>query len=463
MKILLITPSGNPNRSLYERVLERVYLMWPPITLRQIEAITPEKYDVEIIDENYEKIDYTKHYDLVGISYFTATAPRAYKIADKFREMGTKVVLGGYHASALPEEAKQHADAVVIGEAEETWPKLINDIEKDRLKPFYILEKPVNTDAIPRATLTKIPNIIKIGGIEATRGCPYGCEFCALSNVRFGKIYRKKSIKKVVQEIVSIPYKYFIFYDGSLTVDMNYTKALFKEIKHLDKKFAAFGHANMVDDEEFLKIASDAGCIAWDIGFESIYQTTIDQLKKGTNVVKKYGHVVKKLHEYGMGVIGSFAFGFDDHSPNVFDKTLEAIREWDIDSIGVTILTPLPGTKFYNRMESEGRILTKDWEKYDMYHVVFQPKKMTPNELYEGTTRFIDEYYSLKNLIRRLMGNTKNLGIISSQTMNYHLLSSRAIYKSAFNQRLLQGDWRKFIPATPRVHPSMVKKRLRHF
>jgi len=408
--------------------------MWPPITLRQIEAITPEEHNVEIIDENYEKIDYTEDYDLVGISYFTATAPRAYRIADRFREKGVKVVLGGYHASALPKEAEQHADAVVIGEAEGSWPKLLDDAGKNKLKKFYILGKPADMDTVPRATLTKIQNLIKIGGVEATRGCPYGCEFCALSNARFGRIYRKKPVKKVVQEIESIPYKYFIFYDGSLTVDLEYTKTLFREIKHLNKKFAAFGHANMVDDEEFLKIASDAGCMAWDIGFESIYQTTIDQLKKKTNIVKKYGHVVKKLHEYGMGVIGSFAFGFDDHTPDVFSKTLEAIRGWDIDSIGTTILTPLPGTKLYYRMEKEGRILTKDWEKYDMYHVVFQPKMMTPDELYEGVSRFVKEYYSPKNLIQRLVRNIKNLGIVSAQPMNYHLLSSRAIYKSAFDK-----------------------------
>ena len=439
MKILLIIPASNTNANLYDSLLNRLCSIWPPVTLRQLEAITPSKHEVELVDENYEQINFTKNYDLVGITYFTATAYRAYKIADRFREKEVKVVLGGYHASAMPNEAIEHADAVVIGEAENTWKEVLKDAENRSLKSFYSSNAPSNMNKVPQPTLTKIPSIIKMGGIEATRGCPFGCEFCALSNIRFGRIYRKKSIEKVVDEIKSIPYKYFAFYDGSLTVDLEYTKELFRKIKPLNKKFAAFGHANMIRDEEFLKIANEAGCIGWDIGFESIYQTTINQLRKNSNIVKKYKQVVEKLHDYNMGVIGSFAFGFDDHTRAVFKDTFEAVQHWEIDSVGISILTPLPGTKLFDRLEKEGRILTKDWSKYDLYNVVFQPKKMHPQELYDGTAQFVSDYYTPKHLISRLLGNIKNLGLISSQPLNYHLLSSRVIYKTVFNQRIIKN------------------------
>jgi len=402
------------------------------MTLHQLEAVTPKKHDIELICEDNKKIHFYKDYDVVGVSYYTATANRAYEIADQFRENGTKVVLGGYHASALPSEAKQHADAVVIGEAEETWPQLLNDIENNRFKKFYSSEEPVDINNIPNPTLTKTPSLFNVGSIQATRGCPFECEFCAISNIKFGKLYRKKSVDKVINEIENIPYKYFVFYDGSITVDLDYAKDLFKRIKGLDKKFTAFGHANMVKDEEFLKLASEAGCIAWDIGFESIYQTTLDKLKKKANIVKEYGQVAKKLHEYGMSVVGSFIFGFDDHTTDVFDETFEALKRWDIDSVGATILTPLPGTKLYDRMKKENRLLTNDWSKYDMCHVVFEPKKMTSEELYCGTRRFIKEYFSSKNLFYRLINNSKNLGLISSIGINYYLLNSRTLFKSIY-------------------------------
>ena len=445
MNILLTMPSPQRYQDWYDRLLERICILWPPLTLRQLEAITPDKHTVDVV-HSHEKIKENEEYDVVGISYFTATAPQAYALADTYREKGSTVILGGYHASALPSEAKQHSDAVVIGEAEHLWPRVLHDIEHDTLQPFYHMRRPAPPRVIPGATQTSIPGMIKIGGAEATRGCPYGCEFCALSHSPFGQCYRKKPVEQVIAEITSIPHRYFVFYDGSLTVDPAYTKALFRRLRNLNKKFAAFGHASMVDDEELLRLARDAGCIAWDIGFESIYQHTIDRLNKRSNVVQRYADVVEKLHDYDMNVIGSFAFGFDEHTPAVFDKTLEAVHHWDIDSLGITILTPLPGTRLYDRLQKENRILTRDWSKYDLYHVVFQPKHMTPQELYDGVSDFVNAFYAPDNLLQRMMRNIAHTGVLSSLGINYHLISSRVIYKSAFGQRYIHNHHHQQYP-----------------
>lgn len=450
MKILLTLPRSSSHNDWYDQLLERICLPWPPLTLRQLEAITPDKHTVDIIDQNYEKVKEATSYDVVGISFFTAAAPRAYALADTFRKKGSTVILGGYHASALPIEAKRHADAVVIGEAEQLWPQVLDDIEQGKPRAFYRSPHPVPTHSIPGATQTSIPGMIKIGGAEATRGCPFGCEFCALSNSPFGRQYRKKPVDQVVGEIAAMPHKYFVFYDASMSVDKAYAKALFTRLGGINKKFAAFGHASMVDDEDLLRLAAEAGCIAWDIGFESIYQQTIDRLDKRSNVVQKYATVVEKLHDHNMSVIGSFAFGFDEHTTAVFDKTLEAVHHWDIDSLGITILTPLPGTRLYDRLERENRILTKDWSQYDLYHVVFQPKHMTPHELYNGVSRFVKEFYAPGNLLRQMVRNITNTGVISSLGINHHLVSSRVIYKSAFGQRYIHNhQQRPVIQSSP--------------
>ncbi|MCD6469127.1 MAG: B12-binding domain-containing radical SAM protein [Thermoplasmata archaeon] len=385
MRILLISPTFEEhNKKFYDEILKTFAINWPSITLQYLKSLTPKQHDVEIVDERYETIDFEEKWDLVGISFFTATAPRAYEIADRFREKGIKVVLGGYHASALPDEAKQHADSVVIGEAEGNWQNLLNDLEKGELKDFYMSESPadIKNTSLPNVIETETVNslirgLIKIGGVEATRGCPHGCEFCAISNARFGRIHRKKPIDQVIKEIESIPSKYFIFYDASMSIDLEYTKKLFNKMRSLNKKFAAFGNTNMAKYEEFLRLANEAGCMCWQIGFESIYQKGIDDSGKKPNIVKEYKKVVKKIHDYGMGVIGSFVFGFDDHPKSVFKETYDAIQEMNIDSIGTTILTPLPGTRLFNRMERENRIITKDWRKYDLFHVVFKPKLMS--------------------------------------------------------------------------------------
>ncbi len=433
MKILLLQAFGNPDATPYEKFIEKVWLLWPSCTLEQLAELTPRKHSVTAInnlnDDRLRKIDFSD-YELAGISYFTATAYKAYEMADRLREHGVKVVLGGYHASAMPEEAKQHADAVVIGEAEDSWPRLLEDAEKGRLMPFYSQSNPVTAEDIPCATGIN-RSLSPIGGIEATRGCINRCEFCSISHSPMGSRLRLKPVERVIKAIEKLPHNYFIFMDSSLSLNPSYSKKLFREMKELDKKFACFFNANVVDDEEIIKLSSDAGCIACAIGFESISQSNIDSLHKKTNDVNKYGDLVKKLHEYGIAVMSSLAFGFDGDMPDVFGTTLEKLNEWNVDSTGANILTPLPGTPLFSRLSREHRILTIDWSKYDLYHAVFQPRNMTPDELYEGTRQFVKRFYRASGIAGRLI-SVLRLGWYPFLSMLEHNVTSRLIYNSVF-------------------------------
>jgi len=380
------------------------------LTLLTLAVLTPEEHTVEIIDDTVQSINFDGDYDLVGITVMTTAANRAYEISDEFRRRGKTVVLGGWHVSALPDEAKQHADSVVIGEAEDLWPLLLKDFSNGLLKPFYKQIKKVDLSVIP--PLTDIRKMNKYGsfpdGVEATRGCTVGCKFCSATNKPLYREFRKKPIDNVIEEIGFINKKIFVFIDNSLTFDPVYAKQLFKKMKGLNKKFYALGNISMFEkDEELLKLAAKAGLMEIKIGLESSNQTAINSINKWTNKVNNYASVIKKIHDYGISVLGYFMFGLDVDTKDIFDETLDFVESIELDLTNFMILTPYPGTPIYDQLENESRILTKDWSKYDMDHVVFQPKNMTPEELLEGTQRVAKAYYSPMKTIKRIIRSSK--------------------------------------------------------
>jgi radical SAM superfamily enzyme YgiQ (UPF0313 family) len=354
------------------------------------------------------------------------TAPRAYEIADEFRKRGVKVVLGGWHISAMPDEALLHADSIIIGEAEDLWPQLLDDFENNKLKRIYTQNKSVDLNVIPY--LTKIERERYktspfIQTVEATRGCPNCCNFCSISNNKFGRVYRTKSIPKIIDEMSCIPEKLLNFCDSSLTINPNYSKQLFKAMKNLNKKFFCEGNVNILgQDEEFLKLAAEAGCVSWCIGFESILQETINNIGKRTNKVMNYASAIKKIHDHGMSIKGSFIFGFDTDPPDIFDTTLESINFLELDTADLNILTPFPGTPLFNQLNQEGRIITRDWTKYNTECVVYRPKQMSPEELYCKWKDAMKEFYSIMRILK--MGvKTFKLGFypfLVSFSQNYH-------------------------------------------
>ncbi|RLF34310.1 MAG: B12-binding domain-containing radical SAM protein, partial [Thermoplasmata archaeon] len=394
MRILLVMPHPNAKRTLLSR------FTYPSLTLQQIAAITPKEHLVEIVDERYEKINFNKNYDVVGISCLTYNSIRGYEIADIFRKKGTKVVFGGYHASLLPHEAKQHADSVVIGEAEITWPILLRDLEKGMLKPFYRADKLIEPEQIPAARHDIGSYNPFTEAIQASRGCPVGCEFCAMQKIE-GPIFRGRPVDNVIEEMKTIKAKNIFFADASLTINPTYTKKLFQKMKEINKKFECFGNINILTkDDELLRLASEAGVSTWYVGIESISQKNINAAGKTTNKVKEYSNAIKKIKDHGMMITGFFMFGFDGDTPDIFDKTLQAMIKWKIDEASFSILTPYPGTRLYERLEKEGRITTKDWSKYTEGHVNFIPKNMTQEQLLQGMKKIATEFYSYPNIIK---------------------------------------------------------------
>jgi radical SAM superfamily enzyme YgiQ (UPF0313 family) len=420
IRILFVQPFIKPQ--IYGLIFPLIYSLFRKIAFfdnylafQILAAVTPKQHTIKLIDERFEDINFDEECDIVGITCVTGFAPRAYEIADEFRKREKTVVIGGPHVTVLPDEAKQHADSIVVGEAELTWPQLLKDFEEGNLKPFYRQEKPVNPELIPIPRREIIGKHRRpVARIQATRGCPYDCEFCAVPTLE-GTFLRKRPIENVIKEIKAIPQKFMIFSDSSLTIDPEYTKELFRNMKGLKKKFNCFGNMDVLNsDEELLKLAKEAGCIVWYVGFESISKETIDRLGKKTNNVDEYASTVKKIHKYGMAVSGSFILGFDEDPPDVAEKTIKAMYELKIDLAEINILTPFPGTPLFKRLDNEDRILTKDWFHYrEGQHgttIVFKPKSMSVEEVYSHYTKAFKHWFYDLDRTKRTFRSLK-LGI----------------------------------------------------
>ena len=408
MRILIVENiwMGDIKYGFFDKTILTSFSILPTLYARKIAAITPKKHNVTVINERYSKIDFNETYDIVHINFTTSTAPRAYEISKKFREKGVTVVLSGLHASALPQEAKQNADSVLLGWGEINWLRLLEDFKNNRLKSIYDSEKYDESVALP-PTNVKLPGFVISGAIEATRGCPYKCGFCPEISIPGGSQYYTRPVEDVVAEIKALPQKIFNFYDLSLTINPSYTKSLFQKMKGLHKHFSCNGNVDVLaHDLELVKLSKEAGCVSWLVGFESISQQTLGDVGKGTNKVDEYRQAVKNIHDNGMIVVGSFMFGFDTDTKNVFDETLKMIKDLEIDIVDFCILTPFPGTPIFERFDKENRLLTKDWSMYKS-NVVFKPKNMTPDELLQGVRKMYKVFYSTLYNVKRISKSMK--------------------------------------------------------
>lgn len=407
MNILIVETvwMGGTRYRFLEKTLLTTFSILPTLQARELAAITPKHHTVSVVNERYGRIDYDIAYDVVLINFVTSTAPRAYEIADVFRSKSVLVVLSGFHASGLPEEAKQHADSVILGRNEQGWLIVLQDIEQKKLHPFYHVP-PYDASVMLPPVNIRLPGLVITGALEATRGCPYHCEFCPETNIQGGASFYKRPITEVIAEIQTIPQKTLMFYDASLTIDPSYTKELFRNMKGLHKKFFCNGNVDvLVHDVELVQLSKEAGCVAWLVGFESICQNTLQTIGKTTNIVDDYAQAIRNIHKNHMVVIGDFIFGFDTDTPAMFEKTLQIIKELDIDAADFSILTPFPGTPLFKKLDDEKRILTKEWKYYNMKHVVFNPKQMTREELLQGVQQMYTEFYAPSYIIRRILHN----------------------------------------------------------
>ena len=402
MKIRLIDPAyDHPFISHSQKVIKRIW--FARLTLTTLAALTPKDIEVKITDENLEPIDFEEDVDLMGVTGMVMHAPRAYQIAQRFRQRGIPVVMGGPHASSLPLEAKEHVDAVVIGEAENVWEGLIEDLKKGSLKPFYkagsyySMEKMPN----PRRDLLLKNAYMTVNCVQTTRGCPHQCDFCYVTHF-FGKTYRCRPVEEVIEEVKCLEGEFIVFIDDNIAGNPHYAKELFTRLKPLKKRWASQASMTLPRDPELLKLAAESGCVSLFIGIESLSSENLKEVNKSFNRVYQFEDAIKAVHDHDIMIVGGFIFGLDHDDEGVFERTLRFCERNRIELPSFFILTPLPGTPLFQRMESEGRLLHRDWTKYNGATVVFKPQLMTEETLQRGFNWVCKEGYSWGSIVKRV-------------------------------------------------------------
>lgn len=378
--------------------------IFPPLNLLQVAALTPPDIEVSVVDEGLQNIDYSAPYDLVALTAMTAIAPRAYQIADTFRQRGIPVVMGGMHASALPQEALEHVDAVVVGEAESSWPHLISDFKAGQMQSMYrSQERPKLIGlSIPRRDLLNRKGYLVPNTVQTTRGCPFDCSFCTVTKF-FGRTYRSRPIEEIEQELRSLDGKFVAFIDDNIVGNPSFAKKLFPVLAKHKIKWFSQGSITMAADDELLRMAADSGCMGMFIGFESLSPASLKEMKKSkVNNAETYRDAIKHIHSYGIAIEGAFVFGFDHDTEDVFEQTVRFAQETKLEAAQFGILTPFPGTPLRDKMEAEGRITDNDWSRYDIAHVVYEPMQMSAKTLQEGVNWTWQEFYSMGSIVRRL-------------------------------------------------------------
>ncbi|MBI2824413.1 MAG: B12-binding domain-containing radical SAM protein [Planctomycetia bacterium] len=425
MKVQLLLPAGEIHRNttgIFKRSLR-----YAPLTLTTLAALVPEDLDIElsIQDEGVRPLDLDFQADLVGISAITGTALRAYAIADQLRERGHTVVLGGVHPTLLPDEASQHADAVVVGYAEEAWPRVLRDFAAGRLAKRYALPTG-RVLRVPRARreLLDRRKYVTINSIEATRGCPHRCEFCAVP-AAWPNIYAHRPIEDVIAELESFDRRHALFIDLSPVEDVPYAKALYRAMIPLGYRWVGLATMRITEDAELLRLAAESGCRGLLIGFESIDQPTLNETRKHFHNAAGYLEGIRKLHDHGIGIQACFVFGFDNDDTSVFERTVEFVDRARLDLPRYAVMTPFPQTAAYHKLESAGRLLHKNWSLYDVEHVVFQPRQMSPERLQEGLEWCWRQSYSWRSIVTRIAGSRCVLGLSISLNYGYRSYANR--------------------------------------
>jgi radical SAM superfamily enzyme YgiQ (UPF0313 family) len=430
-KLILINPVSELREGFAINILSR----YPPLSLGIIASLTPPDWEIEILDENFEKFVY-KEADLVGITAFTPSAFRAYQIAEEYKKKGVKVVMGGIHASMVPEETGNYVDSVVIGEAEGIWAKVISDFENGTLQKQYkaeILE--FKNWPIPRHDL--FHKGYAFDSIQTSRGCPMQCDFCSVS-IFNGCTYRQRPIEEVIEELKIIKRKLLFIIDDNIlgygTKSEKRAIELFTRMKEENIQKEWFSHAslNFANNTEVMKTAAACGCKLIFIGFEAEGEDQLREMNKKMNLkmgAHTYKELTKRINKYKIGVMGGFIMGLDTDTAESVEKRKRFMLKSHINIIGTSCLTPFPGTHLYKRLESENRILKnnypEDWQHYDLLDVVYRPKNMTESELEKLVMQSWKLFYSKFNIVIRTFYTllwTRNISItkwVYSSNMHY--------------------------------------------
>ena len=403
LKVVLVSPKGPLYR--HRGGIWKKSLRYQPLTLTTLASLIPMEIpaDVRLLDEGIADVPLDLDADLVGLTVITGTAKRAYELADHFRQRGITVVLGGPHVTLIPEDAAPHADAIVTGYAEDSWPQLLRDFTNGQLQTRYDQAPGLDlaNRPFPRRDLLPGSHFLTNNVFEATRGCIHSCDFCVVP-AAWGRKPYQKPVADVVADIRQHGARKLIFVDLNLVADRGYALRLFTALIPLKLQWYGLATVLLADDLELLELAARSGCKGLLMGLESISPQNLRESRKGFNSPEKFVRVVERLHEHGIALQGCFVFGLDQDEPDVFLKTAEFAVQAKIDLPRFAVVTPFPNTALYKRLVAENRILTKNWELYDGQHVVFQPQKMSVQELQQGIEIAWKEAYSFRSMARRI-------------------------------------------------------------
>ncbi len=424
--LLLINPSHG-----HEHLGSTTATTWPPLHLPYLAAVTPHYYKIEVIDENIEPFQ-LRNADIVGITAYTSSICRAYQIAEVYRKKGIPTIMGGIHVSMMPDEAQRYCDSVVIGEAENIWPRVLKDFENGRLQKQYIGSwADMETLPIPRRDILQNP-YYRWGSIQTSRGCPMNCSFCSVTAFN-GQRFRRRNLDSVIEELEQIPQKWISLNDDNIIgygkKDLEWTYSFFSRILEKGMKKSFFAQASILfgEDRELIRLAAKAGLKVVFSGIESVNPKTLQSYQKKINLERlqqgRYKELISNIRREGIVFFGGFVIGSDDDVRSVFHSTLKFIQSSHIDILQTSKLTPLPGTRLWNSLQQEGRIITKnfpkDWEEFRFSRLVFKPAQMSIEEAYEGFTYLRKIYYSFWNTIKRTLYTLIATKSISSTLMAF--------------------------------------------
>jgi radical SAM superfamily enzyme YgiQ (UPF0313 family) len=411
-KILLVVPAGERVRVTRDNpeVPRRVMLRFSVLPLTVVAALTPPGHEVRIVDENVEPLDLETECDLVGITFMTALAPRAYEIAAAFRRRGKTVVAGGYHATLCPQDAAPHFDALVAGDAAGAWERLLVDAEAGRLQKVYRNERPCLELPLPRRGLLArtARHYATVNAVQAGRGCRHNCRYCSVT-VFHRRQYYRRPVADVIDELRTLP-KRFIFVDDNLIAERDYAVELFRAMVPLRKRWVSQCSVLIADDPELLQLARAAGCCGLFIGLETASDENLAAMNKQFNQSDSYHARLARIRRAGIGVIAGMIVGLDGDTPEVFERTLRLLRQTHMEAVQLNILTPLPGTPLYQDMQASGRMTDADWSHYDYRHVVFRPARMSAEELQAGADWVYAQFYRLDRILWRFARSVFTVG-----------------------------------------------------
>ncbi|MFI5340079.1 MAG: B12-binding domain-containing radical SAM protein [Candidatus Methylomirabilales bacterium] len=391
------------------------YFRMPTLGLLRVAAVTPSEWNVTILDEKVEPIDFSRSPDLVAVAGMTPAINRAYEIADAFRARGVRVVMGGIHVSMMPEEALAHCDAVVIGEAEDLWPRVLSDFQHGRMQRQYRHEAFPQLARLGRPdwSLYEGKGYLPFHCVETSRGCPHGCDFCSVTNY-FGGCYRTRPPEDVEDEIQGLrPFEgrfilknVVFFVDDNIVGRRPHARELLSRIVPFRLKWLGQASTAIARDDELLGLCRKSGCVGLLIGFETLSKEKLKAVGKGFNSPENYLDVINKIHDYGIGVSGAFVFGLDGDDEGVFDRTYEFVQKARLESPYFSILTPYPRTRLYQKLDREGRIFDRDWSNYNTNTVVYRPEGMTAQQLFDGYIRLQNAVHTVPAIFQRFWGTT---------------------------------------------------------